>query len=369
MDNPDITMEEYLWYETEKALRNGKVYNWETTKYGKINYIEDITYLKIFETKFPAIVYDDALSSEPTLSSQHVDIVNWKNETSLFEYDNEKYNVISERKALKKRSSKKEKFNILSINNDLFSYDIFYVNDLKSNKDNDEDKIGIEQSLGNIFIEPLRNVIRVDVGFNTAYPETWIRYVDYGVALRRYKEQQVQHVDDRVLLEGRWLKLFKVMAAPIISILSYSSKESVGSHAPRVILFGAIPAIIPVIPEVPILSADPIVSLEVGTVLVVSPTGVLDLVDYLSSSDSDPTEDSLPLVPYLPLVSPFLCSDDSESDTEIPERHVSPTTYIPKIPTAPILLAPSAVVAPSSEYLLALVVAPPGIRRRRAILI
>ncbi|GKD83370.1 hypothetical protein Tco_1350209 [Tanacetum coccineum] len=35
--------------------------------------------------------------------------------------------------------------------------------------------------------------------------------VDYGVALRRYKEQQVQHVDDRVLLEGRWLKLFKVI--------------------------------------------------------------------------------------------------------------------------------------------------------------
>ncbi|GJV65306.1 retrovirus-related pol polyprotein from transposon TNT 1-94 [Tanacetum coccineum] len=33
--------------------------------------------------------------------------------------------------------------------------------------------------------------------------------VDYGVALRRYKEQQLQHVDDRVLLEGQWLKLFK----------------------------------------------------------------------------------------------------------------------------------------------------------------
>ncbi|GKF00526.1 hypothetical protein Tco_0023876, partial [Tanacetum coccineum] len=48
------------------------------------------------------------------------------------------------------------------------------------------------------------------------------------------------------------------MAAPIIFISSDSSEESVGSHAPRVILFGTIPAIILVIPEVPIAPADPI---------------------------------------------------------------------------------------------------------------
>ncbi|GJT53918.1 hypothetical protein Tco_0988972 [Tanacetum coccineum] len=113
--------------------------------------------------------------------------------------------------------------------------------------------------------------------------------------------------------------LAKVMEAPIISISSYSSEESVGSHAPRVILFGTIPAIIPVIPEVPIAPADLIVAPEVGAVSVISPTGVLDLVDYSSSSDFDPSEDSLP-------------------------------------------------VAPSSEFPLAPVVAPPGIRRRPAIL-
>ncbi|GKC40312.1 hypothetical protein Tco_1052696, partial [Tanacetum coccineum] len=66
--------------------------------------------------------------------------------------------------------------------------------------------------------------------------------------------------------------------------------------------------------------------------------------------------------------------DDSESDTEIPERHVSPTphdamltrwrsrvalrsssptTSILEIPIAPILPAPSAIVAPSSEFPLA----------------
>ncbi|GKC31567.1 hypothetical protein Tco_1038861, partial [Tanacetum coccineum] len=107
-----------------------------------------------------------------------------------------------------------------------------------------------------------------------------------------------------------------VMVAPIIPILSDSSEESVGSHAPRVILFGVILAIIPVIPEVPIVPADPIVAPKVGTVSVISPTGELDLVDYSSSSDSDPLQDSLPPVPDLPLVLPFLCSDNLEADSE-----------------------------------------------------
>ncbi|GKG21321.1 hypothetical protein Tco_0383916, partial [Tanacetum coccineum] len=58
---------------------------------------------------------------------------------------------------------------------------------------------------------------------------------------------------------------------------------------------------------------------------------VLDLVDYSSSSDSDPSEDSLPVALELPLVSPFLCTDDSEADSEFepaeqrPERHESLT--------------------------------------------
>ncbi|GJT79138.1 hypothetical protein Tco_1053482 [Tanacetum coccineum] len=119
------------------------------------------------------------------------------------------------------------------------------------------------------------------------------------------------------------------MVAPVISILSDLSEESVGSHALRVILFGVIPAIIPVIPKVPIISTDPMVAPEVGVVYVLSPTEALDLVDYLSSFDSDPSEDSLPPVPELPLVSPFLYSDDSEADSESepveqrPERHKS----------------------------------------------
>ncbi|GJW31037.1 hypothetical protein Tco_0047912 [Tanacetum coccineum] len=33
MDNPNITMEEYIRLEEEKARRRGKVYNWETATY------------------------------------------------------------------------------------------------------------------------------------------------------------------------------------------------------------------------------------------------------------------------------------------------------------------------------------------------
>ncbi|GJU53274.1 hypothetical protein Tco_1226988 [Tanacetum coccineum] len=137
----------------------------------------------------------------------------------------------------------------------------------------------------------------------------------------------------------------------------YYSEESVGSHAPRVILFGVIPAIIPVIPEVPVVLADPIVTPEVGTVSVISPAGVLDLVDYLPSSNSDPSEDSLPPAPDLPLVSPFLCSDDLEAESESEPAEQRPVS------------SSHDTVSPSSEFPLAPIVAPPGIHRRPAILI
>ncbi|GKB25200.1 hypothetical protein Tco_0864601 [Tanacetum coccineum] len=134
------------------------------------------------------------------------------------------------------------------------------------------------------------------------------------------------------------------MAAPVISISSDVSVESVGSFFPRVILIGSISVEVPV-------------ALEVGAAAVASPAGVLEL-DNHSLSEADPSESSPPPVSIAPMVSPFLCSDDSESDTEIPERHVSPTTSTPEIPTAPILPASSAIVTPSSKYPLAPVVAP-----------
>nr|GFB62543.1 hypothetical protein [Tanacetum cinerariifolium] len=112
----------------------------------------------------------------------------------------------------------------------------------------------------------------------------------------------------------------------------------------------------PVVPaKVPIAPADPLVIPEVGAVFVISPTGVLDLVDYSSSSNSNPLVDSLPVAPELQLVSSFLCSCDSKAESESepakqrPERHESLT--------------------PSSKFPLAPVISLPEIRRQPAILV
>nr|GEV40286.1 protein terminal ear1-like [Tanacetum cinerariifolium] len=148
-----------------------------------------------------------------------------------------------------------------------------------------------------------------------------------------------------------------VTAASVIPISSDSSEASVGSHVPRVNLFGVILAIIPVIlvvpVEVPIVPADPL--------------------------------DSLLLEPELPLILPFLCSDDSKADSKSelaqqrPERHESLTVldamvlrWRDRVASRPSSLSGSSshdTLAPPSEFPLALVVASPRICRRLAILI
>ncbi|GKA62370.1 pentatricopeptide repeat-containing protein [Tanacetum coccineum] len=171
MEDRDMTIEEYVQYETEKALRNGKVYNWKTTTYGKIRYVEDINDLRFFETKFPSIVYDDALiselefSSEPTVSPLYAEKVNLKNKTSLSEYDDEECNVISY--------------------NDLFPFNIFSIDDSKLDTENDDDKIDIKQTSRHISIEPLRNVISIDVGtYAQRLSIQRIQFHGYGVLIQ-----------------------------------------------------------------------------------------------------------------------------------------------------------------------------------------
>ncbi|GJW17100.1 hypothetical protein Tco_0024536 [Tanacetum coccineum] len=70
MDDPNITMEEYIRLEEKKAQKRKKVFNWEIGKYGKIWYDEDIHDLRSVETEFPAIAFNDEVSSEKTLSCE-----------------------------------------------------------------------------------------------------------------------------------------------------------------------------------------------------------------------------------------------------------------------------------------------------------
>ncbi|GKC73195.1 hypothetical protein Tco_1119078, partial [Tanacetum coccineum] len=68
IDDPNITMKEYIRLEEGKAHRRGKVYNWETATYGKIWDNKDVHDLGSVETEFPAIVFNDMLTSEAALS-------------------------------------------------------------------------------------------------------------------------------------------------------------------------------------------------------------------------------------------------------------------------------------------------------------
>ncbi|GJX33153.1 hypothetical protein Tco_0243008 [Tanacetum coccineum] len=96
MDDPNITMEEYIRLEEEKAQKRGKVFNWEIAKYGKIWYDEDIHDLRSVETEFLAIAFNDDLSSktlsrEPTTSSlnDEIDFI-----VSFDDSDDEDYTTI-----------------------------------------------------------------------------------------------------------------------------------------------------------------------------------------------------------------------------------------------------------------------------------
>ncbi|GJY93225.1 hypothetical protein Tco_0509007, partial [Tanacetum coccineum] len=97
-----------------------------------VSCIDDLDCFKDFENEFPAIVYNDALTSKldfstkPTLCPQHIDEFDLNDETSLSEY------------------VEKEQ-NILYFNN-LFPFNIIYPDDLKPDKDNDDNEIDMIQS-------------------------------------------------------------------------------------------------------------------------------------------------------------------------------------------------------------------------------
>ncbi|GKD33934.1 hypothetical protein Tco_1249443 [Tanacetum coccineum] len=83
-----------------------------------VSYFDDLDLFKDFENEFPAIVYNDALTSksdlltEPILNPQHINEFNLKDETSLSECDEEEQNVLNF--------------------NDLFPSNVIYPHDLKS---------------------------------------------------------------------------------------------------------------------------------------------------------------------------------------------------------------------------------------------
>ncbi|GKB43322.1 hypothetical protein Tco_0888264 [Tanacetum coccineum] len=180
MNNPNLTMEEYVRLEEEKALsipvndeidfrisfdesddedytiicdKNSFSYKMISVNNLKmdsendyeevmpsilspepaISCFDDLDFFKDFENEFPAIIYNDAkmsksdLLTKPILNPQHIDEFDLNDETSLSEYDEEEQNVL--------------------YFNDLFPFNIIRSDDLKSEKDNDNNEIDITQSL------------------------------------------------------------------------------------------------------------------------------------------------------------------------------------------------------------------------------
>ncbi|GKA05198.1 hypothetical protein Tco_0684318 [Tanacetum coccineum] len=128
MDNINITMEEYIRLEEEKALSHGETFNWQTATYGKMEYCEDEDdCFTNFESEFPTIVLDDTLTSreelswEPTVSPLNDNKIDFR--ISFYESDNEDYTVIYDENS--------------------FSYKIIFVDNLKTDSKNDNDKVNM----------------------------------------------------------------------------------------------------------------------------------------------------------------------------------------------------------------------------------
>ncbi|GKF29235.1 hypothetical protein Tco_0095577 [Tanacetum coccineum] len=160
MNDPNITMEEYIRLEEEKAQSRGETFNWKNATFGRIrHYYEEerftnfkeeflaIVFGKIkrnsfnseqggimgeydderenFETEFPAIVINNTSNTtppcEPTVSPPNENQIDFR--ISLDEYDDEDYTVIYDENS--------------------FSYKIISVNNLKTNSKNDNDKVNM----------------------------------------------------------------------------------------------------------------------------------------------------------------------------------------------------------------------------------
>ncbi|GJT80107.1 hypothetical protein Tco_1054449 [Tanacetum coccineum] len=203
MGNPNITMEEYIRLQEEKALSRGETFNWQTATYvfdntitprealsweptkiisvnnlktdsendndkvnmpsfpspePEVSYPNDLDFFKDFENEFPAIVYNDAITSksdlltEPTISPRHIDEFDLKNETSLPECDKKEQNVLYFK--------------------DLFPFNVIYPDDLKLHTDNDNDKIDIEKPSRDMYVIPSPNVTNVDTQGSNKLLET-----------------------------------------------------------------------------------------------------------------------------------------------------------------------------------------------------
>ncbi|GJW85927.1 hypothetical protein Tco_0159072 [Tanacetum coccineum] len=125
---PISLVEEIHQLQEEKARCQGETFNWQTATYGKMEYCEDEDdCFTNFETKFPAIVLDNTLTSDEAISCRlTVSPLNYNEidfRISFDESDDEDYTVVYDENS--------------------FSYKIISINNLKTDSKNDNDKVNM----------------------------------------------------------------------------------------------------------------------------------------------------------------------------------------------------------------------------------
>ncbi|GJV56909.1 hypothetical protein Tco_1457914 [Tanacetum coccineum] len=144
MDDPDITMEEYIQLMADKAQKHGDTFNWETAIYGKVP-CDDSDLFNDFEADFPAIVYNDASTS----------IDNVLSEPSVSIYTAIKSNIDF---SISYSDSEDEDYTFTYDKDSLFPK-LIHVDILKPKPVNDYVEINTELCSENIVIKPMDNII------------------------------------------------------------------------------------------------------------------------------------------------------------------------------------------------------------------
>ncbi|GJW36434.1 retrovirus-related pol polyprotein from transposon TNT 1-94 [Tanacetum coccineum] len=210
-----------------------KLYNWETTTYGKILYDEDVHDLRSVETELSAIVFNDSLTFEEThscepmvspLNDNKIDFrisfdesddedythtVSYFDDLDFFKDFENEFSAIVYNDALTSKldflteptisiqhidefnlkyetslsECDEEEQNIIYFN-DVFPFNVIYPDDSKSDKVNDDDKIDIKQSSGedvpdtsNTLLDMLA-ILKPPIGCYTWRMDQWFRFDD-----------------------------------------------------------------------------------------------------------------------------------------------------------------------------------------------
>ncbi|GJY11003.1 hypothetical protein Tco_0379188 [Tanacetum coccineum] len=192
MDDSNITMEEYIRLEEEKARRHGQTFNWQTATFRKIeNYKDEDDCFIDFETEFTAIVFDKltAIPSDPTVCPPNENEIVFR--ISLDESDDEDYTVIFDENS--------------------FSYKMISVNDLKTDSKNENnnmpsspnptiDDLDFFKEFKNEF-QPLFTMMLEHMAplpaANQRHP--WLRYQieEYNEGIRHSYEQRLETIWSR----------------------------------------------------------------------------------------------------------------------------------------------------------------------------